>query len=216
MKKRGLAAITVASLGLAACGAGGGSESQLKAAENLLMRTGAAQYEPGGHTVVNRAICSSRGHGYTCRMDYSFTNPSGHRTMLETTVPVSCSGTRCSANWVNASVGQTVGSSTGGTTFSASTVSACSNIKQDASNLSSGSGADVASELQQLQGHVFTLAESLKKDGDPTDGSTAAKAAGDIATAQIAVQDGANSISSQTQQDLEQLGEVCGKVTSGG
>lgn len=106
----------IVATGIAGCG---GSSPAPNPAAQLLMRSGAAQYDQSGHPKVDSAVCKSTGSGsYSCLMRYSFTDTSGKRGVLQTTVPVSCPGKSCTANWNAASEGTAPGQATTSTTTS--------------------------------------------------------------------------------------------------
>jgi hypothetical protein len=102
-------ALVAAAIGLAGCG--GSNPAVSNPAAKLIMRTGAAQYEQAGNPKVVSADCKrTTDQNYTCEMRYAFTT-NGKRTELQSTVPVSCSGKSCTANWGSATEGETVGAS---------------------------------------------------------------------------------------------------------
>jgi hypothetical protein len=96
VRTRSLLLTCAAALLIAGCGS-----AKRQSPEALLFRTGGAQYAPSGHAKVYSVTCKTKSmpHRYSCEMRYSFRQPSGDRRRLETTVPVSCTGSRCVANW---------------------------------------------------------------------------------------------------------------------
>ena len=127
----------------------GGSSTPPNPAAQLVMRTGAAQYEQTGRPKVDSAVCKSTGpDSYSCLMRYSFTETSGTREVLQTTVPVSCAGKNCTANWDAATEGTAPGQATTSTPPTSSSLPA---------------SVQLDSQCIKADGQYLTLAGDLKK-----------------------------------------------------